>query len=101
VDVVSIVPREEWRETDERISSTAPTAPRVVLVHPQKGRGIRKMDDTDETTNEQRDWYWGNTGEERVKLPIPDGVRYDIDDLKDGTIVVQWWVPIGKDRAER
>lgn len=37
------------------------------------------------------DGYPEESGEERVELPIPDGVEYDVDDLKDGTIVVQWW----------
>ena len=30
-------------------------------------------------------------GEEYVELPIPDGAEYDVDDLGDGRIVVQWW----------
>jgi hypothetical protein len=59
------------------------------------------MDDTAETMDEQRDWYCEKTGEERVELPIPDGVRYDIDDYENGTIVVQWWLPIGKGCIER
>jgi hypothetical protein len=35
--------------------------------------------------------YPEDSGEERIELPIPDGAEYDIDDLGDGTIVVQWW----------
>ena len=31
------------------------------------------------------------SGEEYVELPIPDGAEYDVDDLGDGRIVVQWW----------
>jgi hypothetical protein len=31
------------------------------------------------------------SGEAHVELPIPAGAEYDIDDLGDGTIVVQWW----------
>lgn len=35
--------------------------------------------------------YPEESGEESVELPIPDGAEYDIDDLGDGRIVVQWW----------
>lgn len=32
-------------------------------------------------------------GEECVELPIPGEAEYDVEDLGDGTIVVQWWQP--------
>jgi hypothetical protein len=40
-------------------------------------------------------------GEERVELPIPADAQYDIDDLDDGTIVVQWWRPDESEVSDR
>jgi hypothetical protein len=40
-------------------------------------------------------------GEECVELPIPGGAEYDVEDLGDGTIVVQWWQPDETEVSDR
>ncbi|MFC4986793.1 hypothetical protein [Saliphagus infecundisoli] len=46
--------------------------------------------------SEPAEGYPEEAGEEHVTLPIPDGAEYDVDDLDNGTVVVQWWCPVGE-----
>jgi hypothetical protein len=43
------------------------------------------------TEMERVGWLPDESGEERIDLPLPANAEYDLDDVGDGEIVVQWW----------
>ena len=39
------------------------------------------------------DRYWADDGEGEMllRIPLPEGFEYDVDDLGQGEVVVQYW----------